>query len=77
MRGGGRIFRQGRIWRIAYSGIGRVYREISVMQAQCGALSPFQKHSPSFRECCVEEYASLAKVRPQLRDILCKSKLSG
>jgi hypothetical protein len=63
MRGGGRIFRQGRIWRIAYSGIGRAYREISVMQAQCGALSPFQKHSLSFGECCVEEYASLAKVK--------------
>jgi hypothetical protein len=31
------------------------------MQAQCGALSPFQKHSPSFRECCVEEYASLCE----------------
>jgi hypothetical protein len=62
---------------IAYSGIGRVYREIPVMQAQCGALSPFQKRSLSFRECCVEEYASLAKIRPQLRDILCKSKLSG
>jgi hypothetical protein len=63
MRGGGRIFRRGRIWRMAYSGIGRVYWEISVMQTQCGALSPFQKHSLFFRECSVEDYASLAKVQ--------------
>ena len=77
MRGGGRIFRRGRIWWIAYSRSGRVYREISVMQTQCGALSSFQKHSLPFRECCVEEYASLAKARPQLLDILCESKRSG
>ena len=44
-----------------------------MMQTQFGALSSLQEHSVPLRECCIEEYASLAKVWPQLIDILCKS----